>query len=130
MQLAACVLTNTEISKAVLCCILAVEQSELNGQYKYSMSKCTVLLLNLAVHITPAVFYRANYCVRCAEGGPSVGRVSNSSGWVELRRWFSKQLLNCQTIQTITDEMLKLTNLYAVTTYGRCHCFNVVVGLE
>ena len=26
--------------------------------------------------------------------------------------------------------MLKLTNLYAVTTHGRCHCFNVEVGLE
>ena len=47
-----------------------------------------------------------------------------------MRRWFSKQLLNCQTIKTITDEMLKLTNLYAVTTHGRCHCFNVEVGLE
>ena len=56
MQLTAPVLINTEISKAVVCCILAVEQSELNGQCKYSMSKCTVLLLNLAVHITPAVF--------------------------------------------------------------------------
>ena len=56
MQLTAPVLINTEISKAVVCCILAVEQSELNGQYKYSMSKCTILLLNLAVLITRAVF--------------------------------------------------------------------------
>jgi len=81
------------------------------------------------VHTVTGVFQRANYCVKYGEGGPSVGRVSKSSGWVESRRWFSKQLLNCQTIQTISDEMLKLTNLYAVTTHGRCHCFNVEVGL-
>jgi hypothetical protein len=81
------------------------------------------------VHTVTGVFGRANYCVKCAEGGPSTGSGLNSSGWVELRRWFSKQLQNCQTIKTITDEMLKLTNLYAVTTHGRCHCFNVVVEL-
>ena len=86
-------------------------------------------MLKLSVHTVTDVFWKDNYCVKCTVGGPSVGRVSNSSGWVELRRWFSKQLLNCQTIKTLTDEMLKLTSLYAVTTHGRCHCFNVVVGL-
>jgi hypothetical protein len=87
-------------------------------------------VLSLSVHTVTNVFWRANYCVTCEEGGPSVSSSLNSSGWVESRRWFSKQLLNCQTIKTTTGEMLKLTNLYAVTTRGRCHCFNVVVGLE
>ena len=81
------------------------------------------------MHTVTGVFWRANNCFICSGGVPSVGSFLNSSGWVELRRWFSKQLLNCQTLKIISDEMLKLTSLYAVTTHGRCHCFNVVVGL-
>jgi len=87
------------------------------------------LVLSLSVHTVTGVFWRAKYCVKGSDGGHSTGSRLNSSGWVELRRWFSKQLLNCQTIKTLSDEMLKLTNLYAVTTHGRCHCFNVVVVL-
>jgi hypothetical protein len=29
----------------------------------------------------------------------------------------------------VTDEVLKLTDLYVVTADGRCQCFDVVVGL-
>jgi len=88
------------------------------------------LVLSLSVHTVTDVFWRAKYCVKGSDGGHSTGSRLNSSGWVELRRWFSKHLLNCQTIKTISVEMLKLTNLYAVITHGRCHCFDVVVELE
>ena len=86
-------------------------------------------MLSLSVHAVTGLFLRANYCVMCSEGGLSSDSGLNSSDWVELRRWFSKQLLNCQTIKTITDEMLKLTNVYAITTNGSWNCFSVVVGL-
>jgi hypothetical protein len=35
---------------------------------------------------------------------------------------------NCCVLEVKMDGMLKLTNLYAVTTHGRCHCFDVAVG--
>ena len=50
-------------------------------------------------------------------------------GWVESRRCFGKQLQKWLTVRTVSGAMLKLTGLYAVTTDGRCHCFDVVVGL-
>ena len=101
----------------------------MNRQYKYSMSKFTVLLLKLAVLMITAVFWGANYCVRCAVGGPSTGRASKCSGFVDPRKCLSKQLQKRLNLRTVADEMLKLTNLYAVTTHGRYHCLNVVVGL-
>jgi len=83
------------------------------------MSKFTVLLLNLALHIIPAVFWKANYCVKCAVGSPSTGSGSKSSGCFEPRRCFSKQLQKWLTVRTVSDEMLKLTDLYVVTAHGR-----------
>ena len=62
----------------------------------------------LAVRTVTAVFQGANYCVKSAEGGPSTGSVLNSSGWVEPRRCFIKQLLNCLGIRTLTVEMVNL----------------------
>ena len=75
------------------------------------------------------MFWRASCCVNYAEGGPGADSGSKSSGWVELRRCFSKQLQKWLTVMTVTDGMLKHSDLYAVTTDGRCHCFDVVVGL-
>jgi len=45
----------------------------------------------------------AKYCVKCAEGVPSTGRDLKSSGWVESRSWFSKQLLKC--LSTLTTQI-------------------------
>jgi hypothetical protein len=67
--------------------------------------------VKLAVHTVTVVFYMANYCVKGAVGGPSIGRGSKGSCCVRLRRWYSKQIHNCMIISTISAEMLKLTNL-------------------
>jgi len=61
----------------------------------------------------------AIYCVQSAEGDPSTSRGFKNSEWFKPRKYFSKQLLNCSSIRTLTAEMVKLTNIYAVTNHRR-----------
>jgi len=53
--------------------------------------KMHCFIVNLAVHTVTAVFWRANYCVQCAESGPCTGSGSKCSGYVEQRSCFTKQ---------------------------------------
>jgi hypothetical protein len=84
--------------------------------------------VKLAVHTVTVAFWKANYCAKCAEGGPATGSGLSSSNSIEPRRWFSKQLLNCLTIRTV---LLKCYNLPIprVQQHGRYRCFAVAVGL-
>jgi len=59
-------------------------------------------VVKLAVRTVNAVFLRANYCVNGAEGGPSNGSGLKISGWVEPRKCFCRQLLNCLNKRTRT----------------------------
>jgi hypothetical protein len=67
-------------------------------------TRCAVLhsVLYLAVPTVTAVFERANYCVKCAKGGPSTGSDLKNSGWVEQRRWISEQPL--KYLSTLTAQ--------------------------
>jgi hypothetical protein len=66
--------------------------------------------VTVAVLTVIAVFQDTNYCVKCVEGGPSTSRGFNSSSWIEPRRCFSEQLVNCLSIRTQSAEIVNLRN--------------------
>jgi hypothetical protein len=70
----------------------------------------------MAVHIEAAVL-GANCCVKCAEGDPSAGNVLKSSGWVEPRRHFCKELMKGLSMTNVTYQMFKPTNIQTLTTH-------------
>ena len=83
--------------------------------------KLHIFNIKLSVRIVTVVLQRVNYCVKCAGGGPSTGSGVESCGWVQPRSCFSKHLLNCLNISTLTAEMVKRTNLQSLKKPQNVH---------